>query len=294
MNKQTFFTELKQKLHDLGVADEYTERHIKQFEAFFEGKSDEEVETEIEKLGSIDRAAARIKRMTDKLIEEEKASASDEADKKDGHSSKEKKSASLSEDDLKIDLSKDSGKADSSDADMSDSEVKNHDSEARGDENRSEKKKTDDTHLKTYAPDSEMIKKNTLKFRILCVVTLPITLLIAFTVLMLFSLTFFAIALLIILAIAALVALTAGGTVITVFGLIFGVVELLSTLPIGLYECGLSLMIGSASLFVGILIYNFAVVLMPFAAKYLFKFLKYVIKKARELYVYLKKECIGA
>ena len=32
---------------------------------------------------------------------------------------------------------------------------------------------------------------------------------------------------------------------------------------------------------------------MPYAAKWLLVFAKFVVKKLKELYIYLKKECIG-
>ena len=66
MDKQTFYTQLSEKLSALGVGEEYINRHLNQFDNYFSEKSDEEVSQEISKLGSIDRVAARIKRITEK------------------------------------------------------------------------------------------------------------------------------------------------------------------------------------------------------------------------------------
>lgn len=71
MDKQTFYAQLAGKLTELGVGEEYINRHLTQFDGYFSDKSDEEVSEEIAKLGSIDRVAARIKRITDKMISDE-------------------------------------------------------------------------------------------------------------------------------------------------------------------------------------------------------------------------------
>mgnify|MGYP000688562030 FL=1 len=69
MDKQTFYAQLAGKLTELGVGEEYINRHLTQFDGYFSDKSDEEVSEEIAKLGSIDRVAARIKRITDKIAD---------------------------------------------------------------------------------------------------------------------------------------------------------------------------------------------------------------------------------
>lgn len=160
--------------------------------------------------------------------------------------------------------------------------------------NRPEVKHVDDFQPVGYtAPDPETLKRNTQKFRIIFAATLPLTLAVLLAIAFLFGAAFFAIAVLIIAAVGLLVAMTAAGTLASVFGLIFGVAQMISSMPIGLYECGLSIIIGSSVLFCGILVYNFAVRLMPYAAKWLLVFAKFVVKKLKELYIYLKKECIG-
>ena len=75
MDKQTFYNQLSEKLSEVGVGKEYISRHLRQFDGYFEGKSDEEISAEIDKLGSLDKLATRIKRMTDKLMDDEKREA---------------------------------------------------------------------------------------------------------------------------------------------------------------------------------------------------------------------------
>ena len=104
---------------------------------------------------------------------------------------------------------------------------------------------------------------------------------------------FFGVAIVILISIGTLIFVTAAGTLVSVFGLIFGVSQMINNVPVGLYECGVAIMIGAFALAIGILVYNFAVRFMPLVAKWLIQFVKYVIRKYRELYVNLKKECIG-
>ena len=315
MDKQTFYTQLSEKLSALGVGEEYINRHLNQFDNYFSEKSDEEVSQEISKLGSIDRGAARIKRITEKTALDNESNehqaatetvpceSNSDADETESEKSSEKRQqtgefsfvtrkkepayeASLAQ---KYDSNTPPQNRQSS-ASLSSKDISNQDIK------RSKVKSVTETPLGTVGytvPDNETIKNNTRKFWLLFAATLPLTAAVVFAVALLFASAFFAIAVLIIAAVALLVAMTAAGTLTSVFGLIFGVAQMLSSLPIGLYECGLSIIIGSVVLFCGILVYNFAVRLMPFAAKWLLVFAKYVIKKAKELYVYFKKECIG-
>jgi len=151
----------------------------------------------------------------------------------------------------------------------------------------------DPDHMVRSDLDEELVRKNTKKFWLLFAVTSPITLVVLGATAAAFALLFFLIAVLIIAFVAGLVAVTAAGTLISVLGLIFGVVQAITTLPIGLYECGLSIMIGASAMFVGIVLYNIAVRLLPYAAKWALLLVKLVIRKYKELFVYLKKECIG-
>ncbi len=359
MDKKTFYQQLSEKLTELGVSDDYINRHLKQFDGYFAGKSDEEVAKEIEKLGDMDRVAARIKRMTDKIIQAEQSEQEEgEPARKEpspAEAVKEESAPAVSSN-RATGVPSAKGQPGAERADVSAAPVeKKPEGEKKAEETPGRKeaeerairrereelmlrmpgatgvtpsqkqrrtveeaatgagkpaqedevaapvkrsKLADDDfvdldRISHTPPDPETIRKNTRKFWILFAVTLPVTIAVLLAGGFLFAFLFFLIAVLIIASVALLVAITAVGTLLSVFGLIFGVAQMISSMPIGLYECGLSIIIGSGALFCGILVYNFAVRLMPFAAKWLLVLLKFVIKKLRELYIYLKKECIG-
>ncbi|MBQ7847310.1 MAG: hypothetical protein IJ344_03400 [Clostridia bacterium] len=64
MDKQTFYSELTERLTKLGVGRHYIERHMKQFDSFFEGKSEEEIENAIrEELNNVNRTLPQYKQM---------------------------------------------------------------------------------------------------------------------------------------------------------------------------------------------------------------------------------------
>lgn len=327
MDKQTFYAQLAGKLTELGVGEEYINRHLTQFDGYFSGKSDDEVSAEISKLGSIDRVAARIKRITDKMISEEAQENPEVTDKPETvepevseqihapHSQPEqshqaparqgikrqpnspnerKNGHPTSSRSLEPDQTEDNRRENISSAPSTEPEESKAEAQMPQPIDRPEIKTAEERQPVGYAvPDEETIKRNTTKFRIIFAATLPLTLAVLLAIAFLFGITFFAIAVLIIIAVGILVAMTAAGTFVSLFGLIFGVAQMISSMPIGLYECGLSIIIGSSVLFCGILVYNFAVRLMPYAAKWLLVFAKYVAKKLKELYIYLKKECIG-
>jgi len=347
MDKQTFYSELTERLTKLCVDRYYIERHMKQFDSFFEGKREEEISQEIARLGDLDRVAARIKRMTDKLMEQEhvqehvqeqeetQAKTADEptesaadttvSEIKTDHvaeaapapeqtnlpeTSAEEATVTPADDGLSdveplfddediISFTPISGET-GADVESEHSVISNQeDIEIRDDKplyhgrKRGELAVSDPGRIVKSTLDEETVRKNTVKFWLLFVLTLPITLAVVAVTAAVFALIFFVIAVLIIAFVAALVAVTAAGTLISVFGLIFGVALMMSSLPIGLYECGLSIIVGATAMFVGILLYNIAVRLLPFIAKWLLVLFKLIFRKYKELFVYLKKECIG-
>lgn len=308
MDKQTFYKELTSRLTSLDLSPEYIERHINQFEGYFKGKTDEQIEAEIAKLGDLDRVAARIKRMTDKVIAEAQAEQiRKEAEENEAVANR--SSTELNQEYVPAEEAvNDYPSSEKNDEDVQiageisiDQEISNeggtesHQVETHGTKRGSAfpTVKTHENTVRNAPIDPEQIEKNRKKFWIIFAATLPISITILAATAAAFALAFFAIAMLILIATGGVVAITAGGTAVTLFGLIFGVSQMITSLPIGLYECGIAINIGAVSLFAGILVYNFAVRLMPYAAKWLFVFMKYVFRKYRELFVYLKKECIG-
>lgn len=314
MDKITFYEALTKKLTDLGVPEAYIGRHLKQFDQYFEHKNDEEVAAEIARLGDLDRVASRMKRMTDQLILEEQKAASDavtdpcDGEKEPIPSADATEAHEKASDAAVVDGNTDNKAADErvidlgfdapeepkeevlnelfpDDDDMSFLPVESKDSMLT-DYNSGDS-------LESVHVDPEALKRKRRKFWCLFFVTSPIWLAALAATAAFFALTYFVMALLIIASVAVLIATTAAGTLVSLFGLIFGVAEMISCLPVGLYECGLAIMIGALTMFVSILVYNFAVRLIPFAGKWLLVFVKFVFRKYKELFVYLKKECIG-
>ena len=304
MDKQTFYAELTERLLKIGLSHEYIDRHLVQFDGYFKGKSDDEIEAEIAKLGDLDRVAARIKRMTEKAIKDAQLE----------NSAKSQTNKQIQEENIpdegSVNADSESIQPDNSSEEIQDDDVivfetvdgKEHEIENVSKESisephgtkRGEIATTDNNDSISSAPiDPEIIEQNRRKFWTMFAVALPVTLAVIAGTVFGFGLMFFAVALVILMSICTLIFVTAAGTLVSVFGLIFGVSQMISNVPIGLYECGVAIMIGAFSLAIGILVYNFAVRFMPIVAKWLLNFVHYVIRKYREIYVNLKKECIG-
>lgn len=290
MDKQTFYSELTTRLQKLGIPDEFISRHIAQFEAHFSGKSDDNVKAEIAKLGDLDKVAARIKKMTDKVIEEARLEQENNV-----------KSAQVSQNEIqqKNNVSKQPVNEEDVKLPFSNERIEENDYiEYEVQEDHIHVRKEKPVHervnnIRNAPIDPETIAKNRRKFWILFILTLPLTAVTLAITGAAFALAFFMIAVVILISVGALVLITALGTVVSVLGLIFGVSQMMANLPVGLYECGIAVCVGSIALFCGILVYNFAVRLMPFIAKELLIFMRFVFRKYRELYIYLKRECVG-
>ena len=99
-----------------------------------------------------------------------------------------------------------------------------------------------------------------------------------------------ALALLMILAVAALIAFVAAGVFVALTGIVYGVIMLIKgNTPVGLFEIGLGITVGAVVLFAGILVYNFAIRLIPFGMKMLSKLLAFGFRKGKEGISGLKK-----
>lgn len=128
-------------------------------------------------------------------------------------------------------------------------------------------------------------------FWVMFIAALPFVVAICALVLALFIAAFAALAVLQIGSFAALVAVAAAGTAFTLVALIYGIVQLLSTLPVGLFEIGIGVAAGGIVLFCSILLYNLGVRLLPFAMKQLARFLGWTVKRGKILFIYLKGAC---
>ncbi len=400
MDKQTFYTELLEKLTALGVGQEFIRQQLVKFEKIFKGMSDEESARFIDQFDDLDLLAERIKKAeeeanaakqttdgnvasesvdegslfedvnsanaakysTDAVAQEtedpdspsngESSSNEDADDTNPPASETDESSADASlTDDGETDSDVPSGSAESCESEetaeneeavedddpsqegadgelpdvdgeddnmlaLSDDDVisftpvgreeifdddddyRSHSAVVSGRRRGEKKKKDDESALserwnEVVFEDKGKNSKGILKFWLFFLLSLPIALAAIASTLVVFTILFFTIAVLIICFVAALVAVTAVGTLVSVFGLIFGVAQLLTSAPIGVYECGLAIMLGAAAMFIGILIYNVAVRLLPFLAKCLLRLFKLIFRSIRRFYVFLKRRCIG-
>jgi hypothetical protein len=76
---------------------------------------------------------------------------------------------------------------------------------------------------------------------------------------------------------------------VSIVGIVYGVVELImSNIPVALFEMGLGIIVGSATMFGGIIVYNIAVRFIPFGMKLLAKLFRLGFRALRSGYNMLK------
>ena len=142
--------------------------------------------------------------------------------------------------------------------------------------------------LPDYVPEEDI--PNSKMFWILFALSLPITVPLALAAVGVFAAAWAALGALIVGAIAALAAAVAVGTGLSLIGIIYGAVQMFTSIPVGLYEIGAGIVVAGAVMFIGILLYNFAVRLVPVLIKQVWRLFKYLLGRLRELFDYLRKE----
>lgn len=128
-------------------------------------------------------------------------------------------------------------------------------------------------------------------FWILFFISLPITLPLFVAVVAVFAAIWLGLAAVVIGTVAALVALVAGGAAVSLVGIVYGIIQLFVSVPVGLYEIGLGVIVAGTVMFAGILVYNFAVRLVPFLMRMLWKLFRLMLRQLKRLFNFLKKEC---
>ena len=146
-----------------------------------------------------------------------------------------------------------------------------------------------------YAPDASPSTKGMILFWVGLFVTMPITLGIAVAVFGVFAVLFVALAALIVASIAVVIALVAGGAVTSLVAVVFGITQLFhiggGTVIAGIYEIGLGVMVAGIVLFLAVLLYNFAIRFLPWLMTKLGHFLGFLCGKAKDLFLYVRREC---
>ena len=138
-----------------------------------------------------------------------------------------------------------------------------------------------------YTSDGKM--RNEWLYVAILVFAIPIAVALILISVVLYIGFWIALALVMIACITVLVVFVTAGSLVSIVGIVFGVVQLISgNTPVGLFEVGLGVIVGAAVMFVGILIYNFAVRFIPFGMKLLAKLLKLGFRALRYGYNVLK------
>jgi len=91
--------------------------------------------------------------------------------------------------------------------------------------------------------------------------------------------------------ILGLIVFVAGGTIISLVGIIYGITQLFKYVPIGLYEIGLGITAGGVVMFCGIIIYNAAIRFFPYLIRKTAALFVYTARRTVELYYYVKGAC---
>ncbi len=132
---------------------------------------------------------------------------------------------------------------------------------------------------------------NTALFWIVVLLTIPITVPLFLTVLLLFFCAFSFLAVSIVALLAGLIFIIIVGTGFSLVGIIYGITIVFKSLPVGLFEIGLGVIIGGSAMLIGILVYNVAIRFLPFVIKYLIVFFMFTMHKIKDLLKFIKREC---
>ncbi len=157
----------------------------------------------------------------------------------------------------------------------------------------------EDADIDEYIPYNQKVKMKKIQnskkggnewlYVLLLVVTIPLAVALILTAFVLYLGFWVVLALAMIACIAVLVVFVTVFALIAIVGIVYGVVQLITgNMPVGLFEIGLGVMIGAAVMFIGILIYNFAVRFIPFIMKLLARLFRAGFRGIRNGYQVLK------
>jgi uncharacterized membrane protein len=272
--KQDFLEKLRAALIEREVSEVDINPYIERFDRFFDRMVNDSANGRDDLLENIDSIADNIaaqiserydeiNRLAERTMTVERIAVKDEADKP----------------------------SDEEETDSETSQPSNHPAETEQPSNQITELSDDEPvkQLPDYIEDESA--SNSTIFWVLFGVSLPVTIPIALAVLGLFIGVWGALAASIIASIASLIILVAGGTALSLIGIIYGITKLFSVVPIGIYEIGLGVLIGGCVMFGGILFYNFAVRLLPYLIKLVARLFKYLYGQLKVLFVFLRKEC---
>ncbi len=129
------------------------------------------------------------------------------------------------------------------------------------------------------------------RFRKIGICSLPLVLIAAAAGITLFAAAFAILAAAIVAMLALLILVTVVGTAYSLISIVYGITQLFSAAPIGLYEIGIGIASVGLTLIAGIAVYNAAVRYMPYSIKYLLLFFTYVIDRVKGIVYDFREEC---
>ena len=144
--------------------------------------------------------------------------------------------------------------------------------------------------LPEYTAEEEI--PNSKMFWILFAISLPITFPLFLIFIGAFAAVWLGLAGLVAASVGVLTALVACGAAGSLIGIVYGVIQLVTSVPLGLYEIGIGIITVGAVMFMGILIYNFAVRLVPYAMRLWWRLFLHVLNKLKSLFNFLRKESV--
>lgn len=279
MDKELFLTSLSLRLSEGDMPKEEINKRIKYFDSHLSKLSKEDCEKKIAELGGDAAVAEKLISDYRKAIDngaekpsETFDSASDKMPTEKNETKKSSVSELLDEEDVKKAPAENKKKPSDKNNSTSraPSRVQGAQNHAAG--NRKPMKK------------SQNNKSFIIGMIILSPVILACLLIIAALLLSLFALVAFS-------AVACavlLILIAAVGTAFSLVSIIYGITQLGTLAPAGMYEIGMGIVCGGITMLAGILLYNFILHLVPFLFKKLVVLVKFVIKQLKRLYEYLK------
>lgn len=133
--------------------------------------------------------------------------------------------------------------------------------------------------------------RGTMIFWGILILTLPITLGLLAAVVGAFAFLYIGLIVGIIGCIAAIIGVAALGGGISLIGIIYGITQLFSNVPAGIYEIGLGIIIAGVAVFVSILLYNVAVHFFPWVMRWLTVFFSFVMGRIKYCFYLARREC---
>lgn len=133
--------------------------------------------------------------------------------------------------------------------------------------------------------------KATPLFWALSILTLPITLPLLLDIALLFGIAYLAVTLLIIAFSAAMIGCVAVGTALALIGVIYGGIECTRVPVLGIFEIGLGVTVGGATILISVLLYNVAIRYLPKLYKCLALLAGWVVEKLADIVYAVKKGC---